>query len=105
MGAHSQYLQVLAETGLVGGLLWLWLILASLRYGVRALRRVEDPWLYSVMAGMIAVQLACLVHFLAGSFLAADEFAVPFWFTVGAIPAIARIAESEGQRAGQPPGG
>jgi O-antigen ligase len=40
MGAHSEYLQILAETGLIGFLTWMWVIISFFLYGFRLLRRL-----------------------------------------------------------------
>ena len=42
LGAHSEYLQVMAELGIVGLGIWVWLNFAFLRYGFRALQTLED---------------------------------------------------------------
>jgi O-antigen ligase len=39
MGAHSEYLQVLAETGLIGFSAWMWIIISFFLYGFRLLNR------------------------------------------------------------------
>jgi len=40
MGAHSEYLQVLAETGLIGFSAWMWIVISFFLYGFRLLKRL-----------------------------------------------------------------
>jgi len=90
--AHSIYMQALAETGTVGGLTLLWLILVSLRNIIlarRASRHDPDRWLYFGAIEMMA--LAVFISMASyGSLLNSD-----FWLFV-CLPAVSkRVAESE----------
>jgi len=61
---HVTYVAVLVETGIVGLLLYLGLIIDSLRYGLRALavlRSQPDDRLYLMTKALILSMIACLV--------------------------------------------
>lgn len=95
LGAHSEYLQVMAELGIVGLAAWIWLNLAFLRYGARALKRIEDGFYRSIIIGLMAAEISLMVHFIVNNLLNGDAIGVPFWGIYGLLPAVVQIAERE----------
>ena len=95
LGAHSEYLQVMAELGIVGLAVWMWLNFAFLRYGFRALKRIEDGFYRSVIIGLMAAEISLMVHFIVNNLLNGDAIGVPFWGIYGLLPAVVQIAERE----------
>ena len=93
LGAHSEYLQVMAEMGIIGFVIWMWLILAFLRYGFRALTRIKDAFFRSIIIGLMAAEISLLVHFIVNNLLNGDAIGVPFWAIYGLLPAVVKIAE------------
>jgi O-antigen ligase len=89
--AHSAYLTFFAETGLLGGVANLALILLVLQSMTRSLRRYspEHPE-YAWIAGLGAAY----VGMLASSFFYLFYNQVYLWVTVGLIGAIERLPES-----------
>ena len=95
LGAHSEYLQIMAELGLVGLVAWIWLNLAFLRYGFRAIKRIEDGFFRSIIIGLMAAEISLMVHFIVNNLLNGDAIGVPFWGIYGLLPAVVQIAERE----------
>ena len=95
LGAHSEYLQVLAELGVVGFAAWMWLIIAFFRYGFRALKDIQDSFYRSLIIGLISAELSLLVHFVVNNLLNGDAIAVPFWMIYGLLPTVVNIAKRE----------
>ncbi len=93
LGAHSEYLQVMAELGIIGLVVWVWLNLAFLHYGFRALKRIEDGFYRSIIVGLMAVEISLMVHFVVNNLLNGDAIGVPFWCIYGLLPAVVQIAE------------
>ena len=93
LGAHSEYLQVLAELGIVGFAAWMWLVITFFRYGFRALRDIEDGFHRSLIIGLLSVEISLLVHFVVNNLLNGDAIAIPFWLTYGLLPAVVNIAK------------
>ena len=93
LGAHSEYLQVMAEMGIIGFVIWMWLILAFLRYGFRSLTRIKDAFFRSIIIGLMAAEISLLVHFIVNNLLNGDAIGVPFWGIYGLLPAVVNIAE------------
>ncbi|MDE0044184.1 MAG: O-antigen ligase family protein [Candidatus Poribacteria bacterium] len=95
LGAHSEYLQVLAELGIVGFTAWMWLVIAFFRYGFRALRDIEDGFYRSLIIGLLSAELSLLVHFIVNNLLNGDAIAIPFWLIYGLLPTVVSIAKRE----------
>ena len=95
LGAHSEYLQVMAELGIVGLGVWIWLNLAFLRYGFRALKTIDDGFYRSVVIGLIAAEISLMVHFTVNNLLNGDAIGIPFWGIYGLLPAVVRMATRE----------
>ncbi|MBD3183318.1 hypothetical protein GF312_13560 [Candidatus Poribacteria bacterium] len=104
MGAHNEYLQALAETGIIGFSAWMCIILFFFVYGFRLLKKLshikesfpeaEDISFYqSVIIGVMAAELSLMVHFLVNNMIQADVVGVPFWLLIGVLAALGNIIE------------
>jgi O-antigen ligase len=94
-GAHSEFLTVLAEQGIIGFISWMWLIIAFFRHGFRMLKRIDIPFWQSIIIGLMAAELSFLVNFITNNLLQADRIGIPFWLIYGLLPAIENIANDE----------
>jgi len=94
-GAHSEFLTVLAEQGIIGFISWMWLIIAFFRHGFRMLKRINIPFWQSIIIGLMAAELSFLVNFITNNLLQADRIGIPFWLIYGLLPAIENIVNSE----------
>ncbi|MFQ6041934.1 MAG: O-antigen ligase family protein [Candidatus Poribacteria bacterium] len=97
-GAHSEFLTVLAEQGIIGFISWMWLIIAFFRYGFRLLKRIDIPFWQSIIIGLMAAELSFLVNFITNNLLQADRIGIPFWLIYGLLPAIENIVNAENNR-------
>jgi O-antigen ligase len=114
MGAHSEYLQILAETGLIGFSGWIGTIVLFYLYGFRLLKKLGEwenngqqtpiskpqtsfSFWRSIVIGVMAAQTSMLVHLLVNNLVQAYIFGVPFWILMGILPAIGNIVEKENQ--------
>ncbi len=95
LGAHSEYLQVMAELGIVGLGAWIWLNLAFLRYGFRSLKTLEDGFYRAIVIGLMAAEISLMVHFTVNNLLNGDAIGVPFWGIYGLLPAVVQMANRE----------
>ncbi len=99
MGAHSEYLQVLSETGLVGFIGWMWIIISFFSYGLRLLNKLglkkENMLWRSLVIGILSAELALLIHFLVNNLIQTYIVGIPFWILMGLLPAIGNISERE----------
>ena len=95
LGAHSEYLQVMAELGIIGLGIWIWLNLAFLHYGFRALKTLEDGFYRAIVIGLIAAEISLMVHFTVNNLLNGDAIGIPFWGIYGLLPAVVQMADRE----------
>ncbi len=95
LGAHSEYLQVMAELGIVGLGIWIWLNLAFLRYGFLALKTLEDGFYRAIVIGLMAAEISLMVHFTVNNLLNGDAIGIPFWGIYGLLPAVVQMANRE----------
>lgn len=104
MGAHSEYLQVLAETGIIGFIGWMGIILFFFRHGFRLLRKIDKKMMLwrSLIIGIMSAEFALLVHFVVNNLVQSYIVGVPFWLLIGLLPAIGNIAEREKEVADVP---
>jgi putative inorganic carbon (HCO3(-)) transporter len=83
--AHQNYLQVAAEQGIPGGAIFLWLVVAVLLTGKRALTRASDFRGRALAVGGVCSIVALLVH----SFLDYDWYigaiGLVFWLVAGML--------------------
>ncbi len=88
--AHNYYLQTAAELGVIGLAILLWWLGAALaRVWQGAQRRPRDGVLLAVFCGCVAYLLTCVT----GHPFLVIEAAVPFWASLGAGVALARLDE------------
>lgn len=97
MGAHSEYLQVLAETGIIGFIGWMGIIGYFFWHGFRLLREIDkDKMLWrSLIIGIMSAEFALLTHFFVNNLVQSYIVGVPFWLLIGLLPAIGNIAKRE----------
>ena len=82
--AHNYFAQQFAELGVVGGVLFVWLVIAALAQGWSALRsQPAEPVLLALLAGTVGYLLTCAT----GHPLLVSEAALPFWATFGTVAA------------------
>jgi O-antigen ligase len=89
--AHNIYLQVLAETGIVGLVPFLLILGFSLRCALRAARKFQR----AKDAGMELMSRAVfvgLIGILTADFFASEQFSKQLWLLLGLGPALLEIA-------------
>jgi O-antigen ligase len=81
--AHNYFAQQFAELGIVGGVLFIWLVAAGVRAGWSGLTRGEatSAPLLALVAGCIGYLLTCVT----GHPLLVPEAALPFWGAFGVM--------------------
>lgn len=97
--AHNYFAQQFAELGLVGGLLFVWLVWAVVSAGWAAARGAESTAsaaLVALFAGVSAYLLTCLT----GHPLLVPEAAFPFWIACGTLAAAHTANPAPGFRRG-----
>ncbi len=92
--AHNIYLEVLAELGVVGLLLFLSILVYSVSSAVRAARAFDHAGdqRMEALARCVAVALIAL---LAADFFASEQFSKQLWLLLALGPVLLRVARTE----------
>lgn len=90
----SQYLRVLAETGLVGLIAFLWLQISLFRQARDVLWNTRDPLLKGITLGFLTGFIALIVHSIGTNTFIIVRIMEPFWFLAGMVTMIPRVEAS-----------
>ena len=98
MGAHNLYLEILAETGLVGLSAFLWLIWRLGLEVFRQLRYEYDPFRRTVLMGVAGALITFFLHAFVNNLGPSDKIYTLFWLTIGLVPVVTRLRELDEQK-------
>ena len=86
--AHSEYLGPCAETGIVGLLTVLALLVTSLYSGIRAYSRATDSLSRTLALCMTLALVGYFIHGFLNNFLDTDKLSLPFWAAFAVIAVV-----------------
>jgi len=89
---HTLQAEILAERGIIGILIYIWLVYVVVKSGVQAVRWAEEPYIKAVAVGLLGVFVGYQVNFLFNAGLL-NNF---FWMTTGLLFAVREIVRDEG---------
>lgn len=81
----AQYPRVLAETGLVGFVFFVWLLVAVFRNALYAYRNTSDPLFSGLSLGYLVGFVAMLVHAVGANTFIIVRIMEPFWFVLAMV--------------------
>lgn len=85
---HNDLLQILSETGAVGLLVFIWLVITALRVCLRILRDSKERYYAFLIIGITGSVCATLAHAFFSSNLRVPSSAMMFWVWLGVAGAI-----------------
>lgn len=88
MGAHSEPLRLVAETGAIGLAAALWFLGVAFAAGAKAARAPGEQGIAAL--AIVAGLATYAAHGLFNSYLGIDKISVPFWIGLGALAALTR---------------
>ncbi len=80
-----QYARVLAETGILGLWVFIWLLITVFKVSFKALKVVDDSWSEGLIMGFTAGYVGLLFHGLAASTFIIVRIMEPFWFFMAMV--------------------
>ena len=86
--AHSEYLGPLSESGLLGSLSFLSIVLLTIYYGIKVYRRQKDKKLRQIALTLTVGLITYFVHGIMNNFLDTEKLSVPFWGFIAIIVAM-----------------
>ncbi|MBI5788258.1 MAG: O-antigen ligase family protein [Candidatus Schekmanbacteria bacterium] len=93
----SQYFRTLIETGFVGLLAFLGLLLAIFRQIMRNLTQVKSPLFYGLELGMLAGIVAIYTHAIGANSFIIVRIMEPFWFLLAIAVVLPEIERQEAE--------
>lgn len=94
--AHNCYLQMAADTGIIGLGAFLWLITAYFISVAKCLKKVTDPFFGSILWGMSIGVFAFLIHAFFDTNLYSLNLAILFWTAIGISQSIGLVCGERG---------
>jgi putative inorganic carbon (HCO3(-)) transporter len=89
--AHNGYLQMAAETGLVGLACFLWMLFALLRQGLIYCKRIKDSWTLTVLQGTVSGLFGFLVQGFFDNTFYTVQLSMLMWMIFGLMAAVTRL--------------
>ena len=86
--AHSEYLSALSETGVVGLILFLLLIISIFYKGINLYNNEKNKLFKIYLLGSLIGLMTYFIHGLFNNFLDMDKAAIPLWFFVAIIVSV-----------------
>jgi putative inorganic carbon (HCO3(-)) transporter len=83
--AHSEYFGPLAETGIIGGLSFLFILIAVFYKGVTLYYRMDSERHKAIMLGAVLGLVTYYTHGILNNYLDLDKASVPFWGFIAII--------------------
>jgi len=77
--AHSEYLGPLAESGLIGMLSFIIVVVVIFYTGIRLYYNLEDPWLKFVILACVLGLFTYFTHGILNNYLDTDKASIPVW--------------------------
>ncbi len=91
--SHNTYLQTIAETGILGLIVFIILIFVLYKYAIKRLIKEEDRYIKTMAVGVIAGLSALLAHGAFESVLYIPKIIITFWILVALILVLIRISD------------
>jgi len=94
--AHNCYIQLAAETGFVGLICFIWIIVKLFHQLIGTIKRIftQDRNLSVLIVGLLSGVYAFLVHCFFDTHLYSLQLSVYLWFMVGVLVAICKISDA-----------
>ena len=96
--AHSQYLAILVETGIVGFSVFCWLIIRMFKNAIILLKKADTDFLKALGLGYIAGLSAILTTCFFTETLEAFRLLGPLWFVTGLVTVANRLLSEKAEK-------
>jgi putative inorganic carbon (hco3(-)) transporter len=93
--AHNCYLQMAADTGILGLLAFLWFVFSIIKKGADYIVNGKDKFYQAAVLGLVVGISAFLLHSAVDTNLYSLNLASLFWLSAGFLIAVIRVAEQK----------
>jgi len=91
----SQFVRTIGELGLIGFLIFIWLLVAIFRSGLRVYRKIEDCFSQGLTLGFIAGFIGLVILSITANAFIIVRIMEPFWFIAAIIMMLPKIMAEE----------
>jgi len=95
----AQYPRVLAETGILGVIAFLYLLFSILKVTLDNLKKVKTPYFQGLAVGFLAGFVGLIVHSLGANTFIIVRIMEPFWFFAGIIVVMPAMERQQTEQA------
>lgn len=88
----AQYPLVLGETGIIGFLIFIWLLTVIFKQSLSIFKQIEDDWLKGLILGFIGGFVGLLFHSFAAATFIIVRIMEPFWFLAAIVIMLPEIS-------------
>lgn len=85
---HNEYLQIWAELGIIGLVIFIWMMICYFNYGIKILNKIKNHYKQAMLIGLMSSIVAVLVDGLFGFPFHLAATIVLFWVAIGFTVAI-----------------
>ncbi len=91
----SQFVRTIAELGLIGLLVFIWLLVAIFRSGLRVYRKIEDRFSQGLTLGFLAGFIGLVILAMTANAFIIVRIMEPFWFIAAIVIMLPKIMAEE----------
>ncbi|GAH74752.1 unnamed protein product, partial [marine sediment metagenome] len=84
---NNEYLEILAESGILGLALFALIIIILIIRNIKAIIKAQDKFIKAILVGLLAAFIGILVQYNTFSIL----YVMHIWFTIGLMIAVQNI--------------
>lgn len=88
--AHSEYIGPLAESGILGSLTIIIIVLLVIYYGMKIFYTAQNKQIKYLSLGILLGMITYFIHGLLNNYLDQDKAAIPFWAFAACITALSQ---------------
>jgi O-antigen ligase len=92
---HNEYLRVLAETGLIGLALFVWIVFAVVSFSLKMYQALVDPFFKSLALGALGVSVAFVLLCVTDNPLVYHSVSIYFWALLALVEVGRRIEKPD----------
>jgi len=91
----TQYPRLLGEAGIIGFLIFIWLIITIFRHSLYTFNNIEDYWSQGLTLGFLAGFVGLLIHSFSANTFVIVRIMEPFWFLAAVVMILLKLEIEE----------
>ncbi|MFH1507841.1 MAG: O-antigen ligase family protein [Candidatus Omnitrophota bacterium] len=92
----TQYPRVLGESGIIGLLIFIWMLSAIFKNTIQVMKTIQDDWMQGLSMGFLAGLIGLTFHCFAANTFIIVRIMEPFWFLAAIVAMLPHLQEDLG---------